>query len=177
MAERVVIEDDEPRLALLPPEVVPVAVTRRPSAKDHARLHEIERLRRDGMPLLDAVWSVIGEDGLLAYARFRGMPRPSDVTLRGKYSALVCRLFPQLTEQAKKDATATFASAAGDAAQAVVRLARGKIKDAHKSKVQLDAGRTVLESVGVGSKAAPQVQVNVAVGLAAKLRGLDTDAP
>jgi hypothetical protein len=183
MARRVRIEDDvsEPSLRgvapaaaplALPEGVRPVVARRAASARDVARLAAIEELRRSGTSLVDATWQVLGTDDALGYSRFRDATRPSDVTLRGKYAALLARVCPEVVEQARNVALATFSSSAEAAARRVTKLARGAFTNPVNARVTLDASRTVLEAVGVGPRSGAAVQVNTTVSLGDGLRAL-----
>jgi hypothetical protein len=162
---------------MLPPGVAPVAARRAASQKDSARIAMIEQLRRDGVDAASATWQVVGLHPALRYVSFKDEPRPSDHRLLQKLAALICRCYPEAIERGRQAALTTFAGAAQDSAQLVAGLATGtrKIKNPKAEQVRLNAGRTTLEALGVGGKAAPQVQVNVAVGtLAQKIRDAQT---
>jgi len=154
---------------------VPVKATRKPGRLDPLRVIEIERLRREkSMSIADAVWAVLGEDARLHYARFAGVPRPGDTTLTRKYAALISRCNSSLMIHARESASAVLAGAAEDAASKVAALATGddEIADPHAARVRLDAGKTVLESVGIAGRGGSNVHINNVLSLGDGLRAL-----
>jgi hypothetical protein len=175
--QRVAVVDDDSALDLTPTAAtLPVVkATRRPGPKDSLRIFEVERLRREQkMTIADAMWAVVGQDERLRYRRFIDVPRPRDATLISKYSALLARTSPELMIKAKQVAQAVLAGAAESAASKVAALATGddEIADAHKARVRLDAGRTVLEAAGIAGRGNTNVQVNTAISLGDGLRAL-----
>lgn len=148
---------------------------RKATARDLLRVAEYQRLLEEGVDPFTATWRALSDERL-GISRWRGAPasaRPSDAALAKRIAGLLRRARPELLEQTHDSAILRIAGLWEKAVLTLEETASGNFEDAAKARVQLEAGKVVLEALGIGARAATaNATTNVFVSLGDGLRAL-----
>jgi hypothetical protein len=142
----------------------PARPRRRPTTMDHVRTREfLARIER-GEDETAAFWAV-ASDPAIGFSRLRGLTeRPPEIVLRKKLAALLERTVPEVVRGARDVALAKLSHLGDDAVRAVQETLVGDFEDGRAARVRLDAAKAVLQSLGIGERAAPLVATQINVG-------------